>query len=147
MKEHIVVLDTIKLWTITQGKGLPMMLCNGGSGHGDYLAPVAAMIDDLVQVHRWEQRGCGRSAAVPPYDHATCLTDLETLREYFGHDKPFSLESSSNETGGRYLCRRGTYSIEKARRLLHFGPRVGIEVGMKITEQWLRAEHWIESHG
>jgi proline iminopeptidase len=64
-----------------------MMLCNGGPGHGDYLAPVAAMIDDLVQVHRWEQRGCGRSAAVPPYDHATCLTDLETLREYFGHDR------------------------------------------------------------
>src|SRR5260370_14501049 len=87
MKEHIVVLDTIKLWTITQGKGLPMMLCNGGSGLGDYLAPVAAMIDDLVQVHRWEQRGCGRSAAVPPYDHATCLTDLETLREYFVHDR------------------------------------------------------------
>lgn len=43
--------------------------------------------------------------------------------------------------------RRGIYSIEKARRLLHFEPRVGIEEGMKITEQWLRAEHWIEPHG
>jgi proline iminopeptidase len=83
MQEDIVMLDTVQVWTITQGKGLPLMLCNGGPGHGDYLAPVAAMIDDLVQV--WEQRGCGRSAAVPPYDHATCLADLERLREHFGH--------------------------------------------------------------
>lgn len=87
MKERIVVLETVALWTITQGEGLPVMLCNGGPGYGDYLAPVAAMIDDLVQVHRWEQRGCGRSAAVPPYDHATCLADLERLREYFGYDR------------------------------------------------------------
>ena len=87
MKEHIVVLDTIKLWTITQGEGLPVMLCNGGPGYGDYLSPVAEMIDDLVQVHRWEQRGCGRSSAVPPYDHTTCLADLEMLRESFGHDR------------------------------------------------------------
>ncbi|GCE29529.1 hypothetical protein KDA_50130 [Dictyobacter alpinus] len=63
------------------------MLCNGGPGFEDYLAPIAAMIDDLVQVHRWEQRGCGRSTAVPPYDHATCLADLERLREDFGYDR------------------------------------------------------------
>ncbi len=86
-KERIVTFDTVKLWTITQGKGLPVMLCNGGPGYCDYLAPVAAMIDDLVQVHRWEQRGCGRSAAIPPYDHATCLADLERLREYSGYER------------------------------------------------------------
>lgn len=87
MKENTAMLDAVQIWTMAQGKGLPMMLCNGGPGHGDYLAPVAAMIDDLVQVYRWEQRGCGRSAAIPPYDHATCLVDLEALRAYFGHDR------------------------------------------------------------
>jgi pimeloyl-ACP methyl ester carboxylesterase len=87
MKEDIVTLELVPIWTMTQGKGQPLMLCNGGPGFGDYLAPVAAMIDDLVQVHRWEQRGCGRSAAIPPYDHATCLADLERLREHFGYDR------------------------------------------------------------
>ena len=87
MKEDIVVLDTVQIWTMTQGKGLPMMLCNGGPGFCDYLAPVAEMIDDLVRVHRWEQRGCGRSAAIPPYDHATCLADLERLRHSFGYER------------------------------------------------------------
>jgi len=87
MQEHIVTLNTVKLWTSTQGEGLPLMLCNGGPGYGDYLAPVAAMIDDLVRVHRWEQRGCGRSAAVPPYDHETCMNDLEALRIHFGYER------------------------------------------------------------
>jgi len=58
--------------------------------------------------------------------------------------KKLGLESSWNETGVRYLSRKGTYSIEKARQLLHFEPRVSLDEGMKITEQWLRAEHWIE---
>ena len=29
---------------------------------------------------RFEQRGCGRSEAAPPYDVETCLTDLENIR-------------------------------------------------------------------
>ncbi|HEU5376435.1 MAG TPA: alpha/beta fold hydrolase [Ktedonobacteraceae bacterium] len=87
MKEALVMLEAGHIWAMTQGNGLPLVLCNGGPGFDDYLAPVAAMIDDLVQVHRWEQRGCGRSAAIPPYDHATCLADLEKLREHFGHHR------------------------------------------------------------
>ncbi len=87
MQEAFVTLGPARLWTGTQGKGQPVMLCNGGPGYEDYLAPVAAMLDDLAQVHRWEQRGCGRSAAVPPYDHATCLADLEALRIHFGHER------------------------------------------------------------
>jgi nucleoside-diphosphate-sugar epimerase len=51
--------------------------------------------------------------------------------------KGLGRESQWNETGVRYLCRRGTYSIEKARKLLGFEPRIGIDEGMKRTEQWL----------
>ncbi len=87
MQEHLVQFGNVKLWTISQGQGLPVMLCNGGPGYCDYLGPVAEMMHDLVQVYRWEQLECGRSAAVPSYDHATCLTDLEALREYFGLDR------------------------------------------------------------
>jgi nucleoside-diphosphate-sugar epimerase len=57
--------------------------------------------------------------------------------------KKLGVESQWNETGVRYLCRRGTYSIAKARKILGFEPRVGIDEGMKITEQWLRAEGFI----
>ena len=84
MSEQLITLDDVILWTVSQGDGVPVMLCNGGPGCCDYLGPVAAMIDDLVRVYRWEQRGCGRSNPTPPYDHATCQTDLDALRERFG---------------------------------------------------------------
>ncbi len=37
----------------------------------DYLGPVAAMVDDLVQVYRFHPRGCGSSSVSPPYDLQT----------------------------------------------------------------------------
>lgn len=86
-EEQMIALGDVQLWTAVQGEGLPVMLCNGGPGCCDYLGPVAEMIDDLARVHRWEQRGCGRSEAVPPYDHATCLQDLEGLRRHFGYER------------------------------------------------------------
>lgn len=87
MSERIVEIDGVKLWTVTNGSGPPVLLCNGGAGCCDYLAPVSAMIEDLASVHRWEQRGCGRSEAAPPYDVQTCIADLEGLRRRFGHER------------------------------------------------------------
>jgi nucleoside-diphosphate-sugar epimerase len=40
----------------------------------------------------------------------------------------------------RYLSRRGTYSIGKARTLLGYEPAVGLDEGMERTRVWLRAE-------
>ena len=37
-----------------------------------------------AQVIRFEARGCGRSSAVPPYTIATCLADLEAIRQHYG---------------------------------------------------------------
>jgi nucleoside-diphosphate-sugar epimerase len=43
--------------------------------------------------------------------------------------------------GIRYLAeRRGTYGIAKARELLDWTPKVGIEDGMRRTEAWLREQ-------
>jgi nucleoside-diphosphate-sugar epimerase len=39
-----------------------------------------------------------------------------------------------------YLAKRGGYSIEKARRVLGYEPKVGLEEGMRRCEEWLRAE-------
>jgi nucleoside-diphosphate-sugar epimerase len=40
----------------------------------------------------------------------------------------------------RYLTRTGTYSIEKARTVLGYEPRVALPDGMRRTQEWLRAE-------
>ena len=39
-----------------------------------------------------------------------------------------------------YLARPGGYSIEKARRLLGYDPRVDLDEGMRRTEAWLREQ-------
>ena len=75
------------LWTAHQGKGPAVMLCSGGPGCCDYMQPVADMIDDLANVYRWEQRGCGRSGRDGCYDIATCVSDLDTLRQTFGLER------------------------------------------------------------
>jgi len=75
------------LWTITTGCGPPLVLAHGGPGMWDYMGPVAEMVDDLVTVHRYDQRGSGRSPANPPYHLADFITDLETLREHWRHER------------------------------------------------------------
>lgn len=72
------------LWTEHQGCGPALVLCHGGPGLWDYLAPVAAMIDDLVTVYRYDQRACGRSSGGPPHDVVTAIDDLEALRSHWG---------------------------------------------------------------
>ncbi len=42
-----------------------------------------------------------------------------------------------------YFSRRGTYSVDKARRLLGYEPKVDLAEGMRRTEAWLRAEGMI----
>ena len=39
-----------------------------------------------------------------------------------------------------YLTKRGGYSIEKARRILGYEPKVMLDEGMRRCEEWLRAE-------
>jgi nucleoside-diphosphate-sugar epimerase len=45
-----------------------------------------------------------------------------------------------NAISMRYFTRTGTYSIEKARRILGYAPAVELDEGMRRTEEWLRAE-------
>jgi len=45
------------------------------------------MFDDLADVWRFEQRGCGRSQARTGYDLATCLSDLEAIRSDLGFER------------------------------------------------------------
>lgn len=85
--ERMLAVNGAQLWVTEQGAGAPLVLCSGGWGCCDYLGPVAAMVEDLARVYRWEPRGCGRSRPDGPYDLHTNLTDLDALREALGHER------------------------------------------------------------
>jgi proline iminopeptidase len=86
--EEIVDVDAgARLWTVTVGAGRPVVLCHGGPGSTDTLAPVAAMLADVARVHRYEQRACGRSTGGPPYTMTRSARDLEALRRHWGHPR------------------------------------------------------------
>lgn len=87
MREERVSIGGALLWTVTSGDGAPMVLAHGGPGMWDYLQSVARMVDDLVTVHRYDQRGCGRSATGPPYRIGDFLRDLDGLRRHWGHKR------------------------------------------------------------
>lgn len=73
------------LWTASQGAGIPLVLCHGGPGLSDNLGSVAAMVDDIAVVHRYDQRGSGRSRFEGPFDVASFVADLDALRRHWGH--------------------------------------------------------------
>lgn len=52
-------------------------------------------------------------------------------------------DTEVNPASVAYLARTGTYSIAKARELLGYEPRVGLDEGMARTERWLRAEGYL----
>lgn len=86
--ETFVDSNGVSIWTTrNETAGIPVLLCNGGAGCCDYLEPVANLIDDIAQVIRFEQRGCGRSDSEPPYDIETCLIDLESIRNHYCIDR------------------------------------------------------------
>ncbi len=86
-REEYVTVDGARLWTATTGSGVPLLLCHGGPGACDNLAPVAAMVDDLVMVHRYDQRSCGRSDRSASNRLASYIADIEALRICWGHER------------------------------------------------------------
>lgn len=65
-------------------EGLPVLLCHGGPGMWDYLEPVAGLLPDFA-VHRFDQRGCGRSSGPADYSVTRAVQDIEDLRRHWGH--------------------------------------------------------------
>ena len=52
-------------------------------------------------------------------------------------------ESNLNPATVDYMQRKGTYSIRKAREVLGYEPRVGLDEGMERMRQWLAAEGYL----
>jgi proline iminopeptidase len=82
-----VAADGASLSTETSGSGdTVVVLCHGGPGLSDNLAPVASMIEDTAVVHRYDQRAGGRSTGAGPFTVAQFVEDLEGLRQHWGHE-------------------------------------------------------------
>jgi proline iminopeptidase len=87
--ERITLTDGATLWTEStvpgSERGVGMVFLHGGPGLWDTLAPVAAMVDDVVSTHRFDQRGCGRSTASDGFTVAQLVSDLEALRLHWAY--------------------------------------------------------------
>ena len=81
----VPVNDGCRLWTQATGTGRPAVLCHGGPGLWDYLLPLARLAGPGYRVHRYDQRGCGRSGRQGPWTLAQFISDLDGLRAHFGY--------------------------------------------------------------
>ncbi|MGW7680380.1 alpha/beta fold hydrolase [Kribbella sp. NPDC054772] len=83
--------DGVRLWTATTGaatEGVPaVVIVHGGPGLWSDHAVLAGMLDDLTVVHRFDQRGCGRSGPSDVQTMARHAQDIDELRAYFGHGR------------------------------------------------------------
>jgi proline iminopeptidase len=77
--------DGAELWTTLSGVGPPVVCLHGGPGLWDYLASLAALLDDTFTVIRYDQRGCGRSTADSgPFTIEQAVDDLDQVRAALG---------------------------------------------------------------
>lgn len=74
------------------------MILHGGPGLWDDYAVLAQMLDDLTVVHRFDQRGCGRSGPSDEQTMARLAQDIDELREYWGHERIVVVGHSAGAT-------------------------------------------------
>jgi proline iminopeptidase len=132
-EEWIRTDDDIRLRVIRRGRGKPLVLCHGGPGLWDYLGPLATMLDDLVEVWRYDQRGCGHSEGLSgPYTLDRFLRDLEAIRRAAGHERWIA---SGHSWGATLALLHAVAYPERVRGLLYVCGN-GIEWGL-----WKPAYH------
>ena len=127
----VITDDGHRLWTATVGDGPPLVLVHGGPGLWDMFGGLAAQLADLCTVHRWDQRGCGRSGPGGPYTLARAVADLDAVRAaagervaLLGHSwgaqlaLRYALDHPDRVTRLGYLSGTGT-SVESWRPAFH----------------------------
>jgi proline iminopeptidase len=159
-RTELVPVGAATLWTQTSGRGRPLVLCHGGPGMSDNLEPLAQMVEDLVTVHRFDQRAGGRSTGVGEGQTvAGAVADLEALRAHWGHRRwlvgghswgamlalCYTLAHSDRVTGLLYLSGPGLDATATTR------DRVRAARLARLTEaeraRLLAAEHRLSDNG
>jgi len=84
-EEHVIrTSDGASLWTVVEGDGPAVVLCHGGPGLWDYLGGLSRHLCDGLRVHRWDQRGCGRSGPAADYGIERAVQDVQELHAALG---------------------------------------------------------------
>jgi len=91
----VVLSDGVAVWGQIDGSGPPLVLCHGGPGLWDYLDSVAAILRDEFTVHRWDQRGCGRSDVAPVYGLDVAVGDVQELKQAWSANGPWAIVGHS----------------------------------------------------
>jgi proline iminopeptidase len=93
--------DGASLWTVVEGDGPAILLCHGGPGLWDYLGGLSSLLCDEFRVHRWDQRGCGRSGPAADYGVERAVQDVQDLHATLGIDDKWVVVGHS---WGAYLA-------------------------------------------
>ncbi|WP_433018725.1 alpha/beta fold hydrolase [Kribbella sp. CA-294648] len=114
----------LRTWTTgTPTARPPVVLLHGGPGLWDYLEPVAAMLDDLTVVHRFDQRGCGGSNPSEEQTMRRLQDDIDELRQHWGHQQIVVLGHSF---GARLAL---TYAAAYPQHVVKVGHFSGVGLG------------------
>ena len=93
--------DGASLWTVVEGEGPAVLLCHGGPGLWDYLGGLSGHLCDELRVHRWDQRGCGRSGPAADYGIERAVQDVQELHTIVDVDEKWVVIGHS---WGAYLA-------------------------------------------
>lgn len=91
-EERIELSDGAQLSTWTTHRpcatgAAAVLLLHGGPGLWDYLGAVDALLEEVAVVHRYDQRGCGRSSRSDDLSMTRYVSDIEELRRHWGHER------------------------------------------------------------
>jgi proline iminopeptidase len=125
--DTVVTGDGCRLWTTRSGAGDPLVLCPGGPGFWDTLGDVAGLLGDVATVHRWDQRGCGRSDRRGPFTVGRALADLDAVLDHHGLARAALLGHS----WGAELALR--YSLARPGRVTRLAYVSGIGIDPEAT--------------
>lgn len=112
----VVAEDGCGLWVVVEGAGPPLVSCHGGPGLWDMAEDIARMVADLATVHRWDQRGGGRSERRGPYTVRRFLLDLDVVRARTGAERVALLGHS---WGAQLALRYALDHPERVTRLVY----------------------------
>jgi proline iminopeptidase len=143
MDETVLTDDGVRLWAVRSGEGRPVVLCHGGPGLWDTLEEVAGLLSGVAAVHRWDQRGCGRSQRLGPYSVARTVADLDAVRRHFGLETMVLLGHS---WGAQLALRYALEHPDRVRGLVYVSG-TGIDPGHIWREEYhLRLREAVGEH-
>lgn len=123
---RVTTTDGARLWWTVRGdvgRQPPVVLLHGGPGLPDYLGEVADMVADLAPVHRYDQRGTGRSDWSGRHGLARHVADLAELLDAWRAPRAVLLGHSYGADLASRFCL--AHPDRVAALLLMCGPFVG----------------------